>query len=208
MIRKRITFANVTSFLALFLALTAGSYAAIKLPANSVGTKQIKAKAVTSAKLGKHAVTSSKLAANAVRGPQIAANAVSGTKIAADAIDASKVKDGSLTGADIDLTALGKVPSAAAADSAAIARVKQVSASGTSRANTGPNPPIDSLTASCDAGLVAVGGGVELGDPSTQSALDSFPNGSSAWSARVENIGVGTPTFAVHVICAPAASTS
>jgi hypothetical protein len=40
MIRRRITFANVTSFVALFVALSAGSYAAIALAANAVdGTK-------------------------------------------------------------------------------------------------------------------------------------------------------------------------
>ena len=39
---RRLTFANVTSCLALFVALGGASYAAIKLPANSVGTKQVK----------------------------------------------------------------------------------------------------------------------------------------------------------------------
>jgi hypothetical protein len=40
--RTRLTFANVTAALALFFALSAGSYAAIALPANSVTTKQVK----------------------------------------------------------------------------------------------------------------------------------------------------------------------
>lgn len=40
--RRRLTFANVTALLALFFALSAGSYAAITLPANSVTGKQIK----------------------------------------------------------------------------------------------------------------------------------------------------------------------
>jgi hypothetical protein len=39
--RRKLTFANVTAMLALFFALTAGSYAAMKLPANSVTTKQV-----------------------------------------------------------------------------------------------------------------------------------------------------------------------
>jgi hypothetical protein len=51
-------------------ALSAGSYAAIKLPANSVGSKQIKAKAVTNAKLGNRAVTAPKIPANAVDGSE------------------------------------------------------------------------------------------------------------------------------------------
>jgi len=170
MIRKRITFANVTSFLALFVALSAGSYAAVKLPANSVGSKQIKAKAVTSAKLGSKAVTS----------PKVAANAINGSNVAANALDGSKVKDGSLSGSDINLTTLGKVPSAASADtagSAAIARLKAATGVGTSRANTSGNVPFDSATATCDSGLVATGGGVELSDPADQLILDSFRTG-------------------------------
>ena len=40
--KRRLTFANVTAALALFLALTAGSYAAAVLPKNSVTSKQVK----------------------------------------------------------------------------------------------------------------------------------------------------------------------
>jgi hypothetical protein len=50
-IRTRLTFANVVSVIALFVALGGGAYAAIKLPANSVGSKQIKKRAVTPAKV-------------------------------------------------------------------------------------------------------------------------------------------------------------
>jgi hypothetical protein len=48
---KRFTYANVTATLALFVALSGGAYAAVKLPANSVGTTQIKDNAVTSPKV-------------------------------------------------------------------------------------------------------------------------------------------------------------
>src|SRR5438093_1138676 len=98
MIRRRLTFSNVVSFVALFVALSAGSYAAVTLPKNSVGPKQLKAKAVTT--------------------PKIRNSAVSAPKIARNAVDGTKVKDGSLTGADLNLATLGKVPSAAAAESA------------------------------------------------------------------------------------------
>ena len=53
--RKRLTFANITSFLALFVALSASSYAATMLPANSVGTQQLKANAVTHRKIAARA---------------------------------------------------------------------------------------------------------------------------------------------------------
>lgn len=47
--RFRLSYANVASSLALFLALGGSSYAAFKLPRNSVGTRQLKAGAVRSA---------------------------------------------------------------------------------------------------------------------------------------------------------------
>src|SRR4249920_3256064 len=50
-IRRGLTFANVTSLLALFVALGGVSYAATKLPPHSVGTSQLESKSVTLAKL-------------------------------------------------------------------------------------------------------------------------------------------------------------
>jgi hypothetical protein len=73
--RKRLTFANVASFVALFVALsTGGSYAATTLlGANSVGTTQLKANAVITAKIAKHAVTTAKLARGTVVDGAVAA---------------------------------------------------------------------------------------------------------------------------------------
>ena len=68
---RRISYANVTASIALFVALGGTGYAAIKLPAKSVGTLQLKSKAVTRA------------------------------KIADSAVNGAKVKNGSLSGADI-----------------------------------------------------------------------------------------------------------
>jgi hypothetical protein len=50
-LRPRLTFANVVSCLALFVALGGSAYAATQLPKNSVGTRQLKDGAVTAAKL-------------------------------------------------------------------------------------------------------------------------------------------------------------
>jgi hypothetical protein len=50
-IRAKLTFANVMSVIAVFLALTGVGYAAFKLPKNSVGPKQIRSGAVNEAKL-------------------------------------------------------------------------------------------------------------------------------------------------------------
>jgi hypothetical protein len=66
-LRPRLTFANVVSVLALFVALGGSAYAALSLPRNSVGSKQIRRNAVTSSKVKNHS-----LRARDVRGGQFA----------------------------------------------------------------------------------------------------------------------------------------
>jgi hypothetical protein len=88
-IRKRLTYANVMSTIAVFLVLGGGAaFAASKLAKNSVGTKQLKKNAVTT--------------------PKIKNNAVTGAKI----------KDGTITGSKINLGTLGTVPNATNATNA------------------------------------------------------------------------------------------
>jgi hypothetical protein len=65
-IKGKLTFANVVSCLALFVALGGASYAAFQLPKNSVGSKQIKKGAVTAAKLS----AAAKRALRGATGPQ------------------------------------------------------------------------------------------------------------------------------------------
>jgi hypothetical protein len=87
-LRPQITFANVVSCLALFVALGSGAYAATHLPKNSVGARQLKKNAVSTAKIKNEAVT------------------------------AVKVKGGTLTGTQINASTLGTVPRAQSAQSA------------------------------------------------------------------------------------------
>ncbi len=88
-IRKRITYANVMSSIAVFLVLGgASALAASHLGKNSVGSKQLKKNAVTTAKIKNNAVTT------------------------------SKIKNGAISGSKINLATLGKVPSATNADNA------------------------------------------------------------------------------------------
>lgn len=87
---RHFTYANVVSTLCLFLLLAGGSaLAAATLGKNSVGSRQLKAKSITTGKLANGAVTG------------------------------SKVAKGTLTGSNINLSALGTVPSATNAASAA-----------------------------------------------------------------------------------------
>jgi len=71
--RPRLSYANVISSIALFVALGGTGYAVTQLPRNSVGSRQLKANAVTSAKIRASAVQRSDLAPSArggARGPR------------------------------------------------------------------------------------------------------------------------------------------
>ncbi len=87
-LKGKLTYANLMATVAVFIALGGSAYAALRVPPNSVGTRQLKAASVTTGKL------------------------------AGGAITAAKVAEHSLTGQDLDLPALGTVPSAANANTA------------------------------------------------------------------------------------------
>jgi hypothetical protein len=111
--RKRVAMpspAMIVAVIALIAALGGSAYAATKLGKNSIGSRQLKAKAVT------------------------------GAKIANNAVNSTKVSNSSLTGQDINLGALGTVPSA-------------VSSSQAGNANTVSGHP-----ATCPGGTILIRG--------------------------------------------------
>jgi hypothetical protein len=97
-LRGHVTFANVTSLLALFIALGGTSYAVTSLPRNSVGSAQIRTNAVGPTEIAPKAVGSSEIRNSAIRG--------------------ADVRDNTLTGNDIAESTLQTVPSASNADKA------------------------------------------------------------------------------------------
>ena len=67
-IYRRLTYANVTSSLAIFLVLCGGAaFAASQLAKNSVGSKQLRKNAVTAAKIKKNAINSAKVKNGSLR---------------------------------------------------------------------------------------------------------------------------------------------
>lgn len=132
-IRKRLTYANVMSTIAVFLVVGgASALAATQLAKNSVGTKQLKNNAVTTAKIKKEAVAAAKIKNGAVGTSKLGAASVTGDKLAAGSVDAAKlgksavtnekladnavngakVADGSLSGTDINQGSLNAVKAA------------------------------------------------------------------------------------------------
>lgn len=129
---KRLSYANVTSTLALVIALGMGSaYAADQLAPKSVGEKQLRPGAVTANKLRKNSVTAPKIASLAVKQGKIANGAVSGAKIADSVITSEKLPSGAITtekisgdavtGEKVNESTLSQVPSAKSSDRAIFA---------------------------------------------------------------------------------------
>jgi hypothetical protein len=66
--RQHLTYANTMATIAVFIALSGGAYAAVRLPAKSVGTRELKNGAVTKAKINRQTL-------RALTGPRGAAGA-------------------------------------------------------------------------------------------------------------------------------------
>ncbi len=117
-ITKHLSFANVMTCFAVFIALGGSAYAVGK---NTIGTKQIKNNAVTAKKIKKNAVTAAKIKKNAVTAAKVKGNAITAAKIKDGSITSGKIADGAVTGAKVDVASLGQVPSAASAAKADVA---------------------------------------------------------------------------------------
>lgn len=92
MTRPHLSYANVISTLALFLALSGGAaFAADKIQSDDIADGAVKA-----AQLHQRAVISGKLAVGAVRRNQIAAGAVGSEQIAASAVSSRQIGDGAV----------------------------------------------------------------------------------------------------------------
>ncbi len=91
-LRKRLTYANVMSSIAVFMILGGASAVAAK----KIGSNELKSNSVTTAKLKKNAVTAAKIKKNAVT--------------------TAKLKNGAVTGAKVNLASLGTVPNSATTD--------------------------------------------------------------------------------------------
>jgi hypothetical protein len=215
-IRKRLTYANVMSSIAVFLILGGATAFAAGLAKNSVGTKQLKKEAVNAAKLK--------------------TGAVSGAKIATGAVDGSKVLDGSLTGSDIKLSTLGTVPSATkattatAADTAKTAETAKSATTATTATTAVQLSKITVVkvdftvasgagsntteTATCPAGTQAIAGGARNDAVSNNGAIiTSRPvsgfsgapetgEGFDGWRASITNTAAGALSSSVWAICA------
>jgi hypothetical protein len=100
-LRARLSFANVTAAIALFVALGGTSYAAIELPSNSVGRAQIKTSGVGKSEIGANTVGSSEIRGSSITAPDIKTGAVGPSEVRPNAIDSDELADGGIGAADL-----------------------------------------------------------------------------------------------------------
>jgi len=100
----RLTFANVVSLLALFVALGGSSYAAIKIDSGDIANNSVR---------------SEDLRNNDVHGRDIAKDTVRGTDVRDNDLQGRDVRDNTISGEDVKESSLGTVPSAADAQTLA-----------------------------------------------------------------------------------------
>lgn len=186
---KHLTFANVISCIALFMALSGaafaakttlgnravktknlanGSVTALKLRNGSVTNLKLKNGAVTGPKIGPGAVGSRALAGGSVRSAQLGGGVVTEGKLKNGAVTEAKLFNGAVTNSKLGPNAVatgkvqdGAVTSAKLASSLLAQLVKNVSyASKASVSNSEDEPK--TVTAECPAGKQVIGGGAAV----------------------------------------------
>jgi hypothetical protein len=130
--KPKLSYANVTSTLALIIAISgASAYAATKLPDKSVGEFQLRPAAVTAQKIRKNVGTTPKIKAGAVKQGKLANESVTAAKMTQASVASSSIQDASVTNSKIAPEAVtgdkalestfSQVPSAARAEFATAA---------------------------------------------------------------------------------------
>lgn len=224
---KHLSFANVISCIALFVALSGAAYAATTLGKKSVKTKNLANGAVTTLKLRGGSVTNLKLRNGAVSGAKIANATVGSSQLANGAVrseqlgggvvTSGKLKNGAVTGEKIAGGAVGANQLSANAVSTAKIQDGAVTSSKLSPSFLGQlvkgvsyvtkasetdatNPK--SVSATCPTGKQVVGGGARpvLGTSTEASLIESTPfvNGEGKRTGWNASVAGSAGTFAVE----------
>lgn len=201
-LKQHLTFANVLSCMALFVALGGGvAVAAGKIGTGSVKATNIAKEAVTNPKIKRQAVTSGKikdgninaadLATGSVINSKLAKKAVTNAKLGNESVGTSKLAKKSVTESTIGPEAvsngkLGKESVSAAKLSASFYLQLLKNVTYVTETSVNDSETSKSITATCPTGKEAIGGGVRINSPAVVNVvpLESAPV-VSATNARV-----------------------
>ncbi len=163
----------------------------------------------------------------AASGTAAAAGLLSGDKvIKKHSLSGNRLRNHTITGNQINMNKLGKVPSAKNADHATLADTATNATSATKATtagaapiaqltyvantatvvSTGPNGQL--ITATCPNGTFVTGGGTSVSNEQNGFVNDSYPQSKTTWAADVFNSTATPMTSTVTAICAPAAATT
>lgn len=186
---KHLTFANVMSCIALFLALggaavaakTAMKVKAKNLANGAVTTPKLRNGAVTTPKLRNRSVTSTKIAASSVGTEQLADNAVRSKQLGGGVVTEAKLKAGAVSSSKLAPSFLAQL-------------VRNVSYHNAESGTT--TEATKSAIATCPAGKEAISGGVRLSGELANVAVTGsspFSEGSvrTGWSGFAHETGAG-----------------
>jgi hypothetical protein len=166
-IRRHVSFANVVSMLALFIALGGTSYA---LATNSVGHKAIKKNAVRASEIKTRAVGASEIRSNAVAGGDVADgsigsldlgdDSVGSGELAADSVGNGEMADNSVGSAEVIDGSLGENDLQPGLLDFGPVTVQRTDVALPDNSTVG-------VEATCPAGQVAIGGGASVDETSS-----------------------------------------
>ena len=211
-LKQHLTFANIVSCMALFIALGGGvAVAAGKIGTGAVRATNIANEAVTNPKLKKQAVTSGKikdgninavdLGTGSVINSKLAKKAVTNAKLGNESVGTSKLAKKSVTEGTIGSEAVtaGKlagesVSAAKLSASFYLQLIKNVSYVNTVSVTN--NEPNKTATAECPAGKQAIAGGVRLeGELKEVATTASYPFSTgtlrTGWTGIAHESGAG-----------------
>lgn len=211
-LKRHLSFANVVSCLALFMALSGVAYAAktiVKtqnLVNGAVTTAKLRNGAVTTGKLRNGAVTGQKIAPATIGSSQLANGSVRSGQLGGQVVTEAKIKNGAVSENKLGTGAVssGKV---------APAFLAQLLRNVTYVTETSPNDSEEekSVTAKCPAGKEVIGGGARINSPAKVAVAvnASYPlvdsnNGRVGWIAGGRETSVEAETWQVvaYAICA------
>lgn len=202
-IRPRLTYSNVMVTALMFIVLGGGAYAA---HSHKIGTKELRNGAVTKKKLAGNAVATAKLRNGAVSAAKIRAGAVGSAALAAGAVGTAAIADGAVTGAKVDESTLGQVPSAQhAADADQLGGIGSdgfIQGSGSTFSHTGSDTPGNGHFFSIP-GIGEVLTGCASGGETGMFFQNDSGVGLLAWGIMSRDTGSGAETSIVSTTLVP-----
>jgi len=199
-VRRRLTYANVVSSFALFIALTTGtvyaanewtgenivdgSLTAVDLKIGTIGTARVQDNSLQAVDLAADSVTASELADNAVDSAAIQNGSITASDLGTASVGTSEIANGSVASVDIADGSLTGTDIANGSITAAEFKGAAVTGAISYSANLVPN-------GRCEDFLVSVGG-ANVGDVVVLSINGDLPQGVMIYGTRVPTAGHAT----------------